>query len=1008
MHLLVKGTRQPLTGEVLVPNSKYHAHRALILASLAEGTSVIRGLSDARHVQYTVQLLRGLGTRIDVDGDSFVVHGGPYRPRRSSVSAGSSGTTLYFMIGLASLAERSVAVTGQKYFKRRPVSPLLDALRTMGVELESADGCPPVHVTAKRPTGGHVRIAGTLSQWISGLILLAPFATGPSVIEVEGELNEQPYLELTVAMMRQFGLAVTVSEDWRRFEIEGGQRATPTDLTLPPDIGSAAFGIAAAALHPSDVLLRGMHKLHGGPADHPEAHFLDLAQAMGIPMELDADGDGVRIRHDGVDLKGIEVDCRDVPDMLPILSTLGTFARGETVFHNVAHTRLKESDRAAAMLQLNAMGGELELTGETLRVNGGTQRLVGAKLSSFNDHRVLMSLAVAASRASGCTTLTYPNAYRISYPTFLEAMNTLGIPMTVEGGRRAEGRTPQPSRTEPDVSRPDEAARHTLPGLVARRAAADPDGTALVDVRSNGSTTLTWRQLHERSEHIAGLLLRLGVQPGEAVAFQLPNRWEFTAIALACLRVRALCCPIMPIFREREAAFMLRRSGARVLLLPDEFRGRRHAAEIAALVAEGTTDTGKLEHVVVLPATEGPAGLPDAAASAGTVTWHDWEAALAATPRDDDALAAREPSPQDLTQLLFTSGTTGEPKGVLQRSESLTRAVSMEIRHLGLTGADTIWIPSPLAHQTGFLYGMWLALVLGVPQIVQAEWNASLALRSLREHRATFVQAATPFLMDLVRAVEDGERAPQDLRIFVATGATVPRGLAERAGRVLGTTVLGAFGSTETCLAALAAPGDEPAQRWGTDGRVLAGVRIRVRDDAGAELPPGTEGNFEILTPTIFDGYLERPDLTADAFTDDGWYRTGDLATIDASGFLRITGRVKDVINRGGEKIPVAEVEQLLHDHPAVADVAIVAMPDERLGERACAFVVLEPEGAGLGFEEMQKYLDSHQVAKQYWPERLEIVADALPRNEVGKIQKFVLRERARGLRPQRGEGADK
>ncbi|NEA77465.1 3-phosphoshikimate 1-carboxyvinyltransferase, partial [Streptomyces sp. SID13588] len=137
----------------------------------------------------------------------------------AAVSAGSSGTTLYFMIGLASLSDRDVAVTGQKYFRRRPVGPLLTALRQMGVGVESADDCPPVHVTARRPSGGHVRIAGTLSQWISGLILLAPFATGHTTIEVEGELNERSYLELTVAMMRQFGLAVTVSEDWRRFDV---------------------------------------------------------------------------------------------------------------------------------------------------------------------------------------------------------------------------------------------------------------------------------------------------------------------------------------------------------------------------------------------------------------------------------------------------------------------------------------------------------------------------------------------------------------------------------------------------------------------------------------------------------------------------------------------------------------------------------------------------------------------------------------------------------------------
>ncbi|MGW5695923.1 AMP-binding protein, partial [Streptomyces asiaticus] len=318
-------------------------------------------------------------------------------------------------------------------------------------------------------------------------------------------------------------------------------------------------------------------------------------------------------------------------------------------------------------------------------------------------------------------------------------------------------------------------------------------------------------------------------------------------------------------------------------------------------------------------------------------------------------------------------------------------------RHLGLGPEDGVWVPSPLAHQTGFLYGMTLATVLGVPQILQSEWDARRALASLNTHRATFVQAATPFLADLVKAVEEIGETPRHLRIFVATGATVPRSLAEHASEVLGTKVCGAFGTTETCLGALSTPADAPERRWGTDGRVLDGVRLRVTDDQGEVLAPGTEGNFEILSPTTFGGYLDRPDLTAEAFTPDGWFRTGDLAVIDESGYVRITGRVKDVINRGGEKIPVAEMEQLLFGHPAVDDVAIVAMPDERLGERACAFVVLK-DGALLGFEEMCRYLDGHQAAKQYWPERLQLVPD-LPRNPVGKVQKFELRARARHLR---------
>jgi acyl-coenzyme A synthetase/AMP-(fatty) acid ligase len=287
---------------------------------------------------------------------------------------------------------------------------------------------------------------------------------------------------------------------------------------------------------------------------------------------------------------------------------------------------------------------------------------------------------------------------------------------------------------------------------------------------------------------------------------------------------------------------------------------------------------------------------------------------------------------------------------------------------------------------------------MGVPQILQSIWNAPRALRALNDWDGTFVQAATPFLSDIVAEVEAGAPPPAALRIFVATGAAVPRGLAERATRILGTAVCGGWGTTESGLGSLAAPTDEPAKCWGTDGRALRGIRLRVTDSEGQTLAAGEEGNFEVASPTMFQGYADHPEWTAAAYTPDGWFRTGDLAVIDESGYVRITGRVRDVINRGGEKIPVGEVEQLLTDHPAVAEIAIVAMPDARLGERACAFVVLRP-GTTLDFDRMQHYLHACQVAKQYWPERLEVLTE-LPRTPSGKIQKYVLRERARTLRP--------
>jgi 3-phosphoshikimate 1-carboxyvinyltransferase len=1025
VHLYVRETSGRLEGDISVPASKYHAHRALMLASLAEGESRIKGGVAAKHVQSTIEVLTGLGAQIEKTPDGFLVRGGlPYRPLRDTVSVGSSGTTLYFMIGLASLADVPVTITGQKYFQRRPVGPLLEALADCGVELESANATPPITVQPKRPRGGRVSIAGTLSQWISGLIILAPFASGPTTIEVEGTLNEQPYVELTVNMMRDFGLEVGVSDDWRRFEIEGNQTARAADIALPPDIGSLAFGLAASSIHPSDVFFHGVSEIDGAKVDHPEAHFLDVVAEMGLPMELDREAGGVRVHHDGVRLRGVEIDCRPMPDMLPVLSTMGQFAEGETRFSNVAHVRLKESDRVVSMTQLNRMGGDVEEQGDEFVVRGIEGDLTGSPLSSFNDHRVHMSLTVAASRARGESSLTYPNAYRISYPGFLEDMGAIGFDLSIEDDRErsatgapvATGEAEGGQRAVESIAI-DQAAEVPIVDWVGRWARERPAEDALVDVRAGGTRTWTWEELDREADKAASLLLELGVEPGETVAYQLPNWGEFVILTLACMKVGAICCALMPIFREREIGFALRRSKARVLVVADEFRGRKHAEETASMLASsndvdgpknhdmehfsahqhGGAGTLPVEHVLVV----GGDGAPALPKSDG-VRWHDFAAALAGQEPDTAAIVARKPGPTALSQLFFTSGSTGEPKGVLHRYDALTRAAMMEVEHLGLGRDDTIYIPTPLAHQTGLLYGMWLAFSLGSTQVIQDIWDPHLAAKALREWDGTFVQAATPFLADLVRVIDAGEEvAPPALRIFVVTGAAVPRALAERATTVLSASVCGAWGSTESCLGALAAPGDDPAKVWGTDGRALAGTRIRIVDEDDNPLGPGEEGNFQVTSRCLFEEYLDRPDLTAAAMTDDGWYRTGDLATIDGDGFLRLTGRVKDIINRGGEKVPVAEIEQLLHEHPAVSEVAIVAMPDERLGERACAYVVRATGFAGdFGLAEVRDWLDSHEMSKHYWPERVEII-DEMPHTPSGKIQKFILRDRAKGLRPQ-------
>jgi cyclohexanecarboxylate-CoA ligase len=1055
MQLVVRGTSAPLVGELDIPVSKYHAHRALVLASLAKGTSIVSGISATRQVEWTVGTLRALGVDVKRRGNEYHVTGlgGRYeatdvvdhgsRGADGILNMGSSGTTLYFMTGLASLADKPMTLSGMKYFQRRPIKALLTSLQQMGVELEATNDCPPVTVQPKRPRGGDVSIAGTLSQWISGLLLVAPFAEQETRIHITGgRLNEQPYVELTVRMMRQFGLTVEVSDDWLEYRIPANQQATPHDYVIPPDIGSAAFGIAAAGIRESNLLLRGMTAFTTAETDHPESEFLDLATAMGVPMRIDEETGFVRIEHDGSPLKPLDIDCQPIPDLLPILSTMATFAEGTTRLWNVAHIRLKESDRVAAMLQLNRMGGRAEQGADELRVTGvGAGELHGSPMSSFNDHRVLMSLAVAASKAAGTSALTYPRAYRISYPTFLEAMNSVGLDMEVGDGLAAQiARDDRADAAEAAADRPELAAQRTdlgdsnetdshettnrMPELtgvdadplvlsekVRSLSQTDPDGLAVIEVGGPEPVNTTWKELQDEADKVSALLLELGVRTGESVAMQLPNWREFVSITLGAIQIGAVATPIMPVFGPRETTMTLARSRARVVFLPNLFRKRRPALEMLDVIDEAKAQKRRLsvEHVVVLrseargqgdtPTNQPP--LPSDAmdrVSASEWNWRYFDTALESVQVDLDQIAAHAPGPDDVCQLLFTSGTTGEPKGVQHPHRTLGLATAMHVAQSGLTSEDRIYIPSPLAHQTGFLYGMLLAFRLGAPQVIQPVWDGTVALeQAFGAAGATFVQCATPFLTDLVDLVEAGAPAPESLRIFVPTGAAVPRALAQRASTVLGSAILGAFGTSETCLGALSSPGDDPADAYGHDGRALPGITIRIVDDEGHELPADTEGNFELFSPTMFDGYLDRPDLTDDVFTEDGWYRTGDLAKVSEKGFLSITGRIKDVINRGGEKIPVVEIENLLYQHPLVTDVAIVAMPDARLGERACAFIVPAAGSERLDFAGMQRALDKAGVSKYYWPERLEYI-DELPRNAVGKVQKNVLREQAAAL----------
>jgi 3-phosphoshikimate 1-carboxyvinyltransferase len=428
MRRLIVHPGQLLKGSVAAPPSKYHEHRALLMAALADGPSTINGRSGCRHVEFTVRALRALGTRIDRFADGYLVTPRPWATPPRPVSAGSSGTTLYLLLGLLHrCVGGEVTLTGTRSLRHRPIAPLLEALTQAGIAVAGGPASVPVRVRPGPFRGGQVRVSGFLSQWTSGLLLAAPFARDGLRLRVVPPRNEVPYVALTVDLLRRFGIQLEAAHHDGWYAVQPGQRFDAATIDLPADYSSVAFLLAAAALLPhSDVTIDGDFS-----ADHPEHGVLALLQQMSADITLAPDRRSVRVRG-GAPLNGIRVDCRDTPDLLPILAVVATQARGRTVFDHVTHVRRKESDRVRAMAQLSAMGARIEESPDRLIVRGRTA-LRGAHVSTWNDHRVQMAFAVAGLVAGGVTSMPYPFASRLSYPTFFDDMRQLGADFQVVG-----------------------------------------------------------------------------------------------------------------------------------------------------------------------------------------------------------------------------------------------------------------------------------------------------------------------------------------------------------------------------------------------------------------------------------------------------------------------------------------------------------------------------------------------------------------------------------------------
>jgi cyclohexanecarboxylate-CoA ligase len=536
----------------------------------------------------------------------------------------------------------------------------------------------------------------------------------------------------------------------------------------------------------------------------------------------------------------------------------------------------------------------------------------------------------------------------------------------------------------------EQAEKYTSEGLWAGRvitdfldevAAATPDKVAAIDARGQ----VTYGELKRLSDRASLGLLELGVRPGDVVSFQLPNWIEFLVVHFAVTRIGAVNNPLIPIYRDREVGFMVGLARSTVIVVPQEFRGYDYPGMVARLRG----DWPEMAHVLVV---DGPT--TDTQSSWTEFMDTPWE-----ERRDPAELVGLRPDPDDVTLLIFTSGTTGEPKGVMHTHNTLIAANAPLPDRLGVNSDSVVHMASTFAHLTGFLYGVRLPTqVGGATAVYQDVWDARRFVDLVEQHGISYTSAATPFLHDTLSAPNLAERDLSSLRLFCCMGAPIPRAIVREAKtRLPGVTVLGGWGQSENALVTLGIPGDPEEKIVERDGYPWPGMEIRTVDFDGSPLAAGQEGKLQVRGPFLFVGYAERLEMTRASFDGD-WFDTGDLAVVDEDGYLSITGRTKDVIIRGGENIPVAYIENVLYEHPKLTGVAVVGVPDPRLQERACAVVTLEPGAGGFTMEEMKTFLDEKRVARQYWPESLEVVAE-LPRTASGKIQKFQLRARLQAQR---------
>jgi fatty-acyl-CoA synthase len=505
----------------------------------------------------------------------------------------------------------------------------------------------------------------------------------------------------------------------------------------------------------------------------------------------------------------------------------------------------------------------------------------------------------------------------------------------------------------------------TFATILARRVAAHPEREAVTD----GTRRLSYRELADGIERMAARLRQLGIGAGDVVTIQVPNWIEFPLVFFALERLGAVAVTVSVDFRSREVEYIMRFARSRMLVCCAQFRGFDHLA-MAAELSPRLPDLDLVGIVRGAP-RPGMVGLDDAVAAGGPPA---------------DFRPARQGA-DTVMRMAFTSGTTGNPKGVMHSHNTTLAAARILNRDLGLDAEDAMMIWLPLGLNWGYLT-LVQAVLAGAKAVLLERFRPAPALDLIERERVTYIPTAPASLTAILQEPDLSHRDLSSLRFVVSGGASAPVETIRAWRRAAPGGFLELYGMLETGFHTYTRPGDEPERVAGSVGHAASHMAVKIIDAAGAALPPGAEGEICGDGPSVHLGYHNNPAANAEAFGPDDWFRSGDLGFIDEDGNLRISGRLKEMINRGGMKFFPREIEEILYTHPKVLYAAIVGIPDPRLGERNCLCLVPKP-GTPPTLDELNAFLGD-SVATYKHPERLELF-DELPFTPTGKIQRHVL-----------------